>query len=303
MTVETETSSSPAQSAGWRGKFAGFALALSLFAILWFAAAAVGTKLGLWNWQFGLGVMIGNIATGFGRFIIGLAVIASVLAVVISLVASPRKQPFMLALAAVLISGLLGFRWFGFQLNALRLPPLHDIQTDWSAPIMPSDDLIKAREATAALNPIEADPVVPDAEGIKQNWPSAAGRRVAEVQEEAEFDTATHKSPKETPYPMIAPLISPASPDEAFAAALAAVEARGWTVVLAQPEEGLIDATEESFWFGFRDDIMIRVRSDEAGSRIDIRSTSRVGLSDLGANAKRIRNLLDEIETRLGKGA
>ena len=297
----TDVTNAPAQTAGWRGKFAGFALALSLFAILWFAAAAVGTKLGLWNWQFGLGVMIGNIATGFGRFIIGLAVIASVLAVVISLVASPRKQPFMLALAAVLISGLLGFRWFGFQLNALRLPPLHDIQTDWSAPIMPSDDLIKAREATAALNPIEANPVVPDAEGIKQNWPSAAGRRVAEVQEEAEFDTATHKSPKETPYPLIAPLTAPVTAEAAYEAALAAVESRGWTVVTASPEAGTIEATETSFWFGFHDDVMIRIRSEEEQVVIDVRSTSRVGLSDLGANAKRIRNLLDEIETRLNK--
>jgi fatty-acyl-CoA synthase len=299
----TDVTNAPAQTAGWRGKFAGFALALAIFSILWFAAAAVGTKLGLWNWQFGLGVMIGNIATGFGRFVIGVAVITSVLAVVISLVASPRKQPFMLALAAVLISGLLGFRWFGFQLNALRLPPLHDIQTDWSAPIMPSDDLIKAREATGALNPIEADPVVPDAEGIKQNWPSAAGRRVAEVQEEAEFDTATHKSPKETPYPLIAPLTAPGTVEAAYEAAFAAVEGRGWTVVTASPEDGTIEATETSFWFGFHDDVMIRILSAEDEVVIDVRSTSRVGLSDLGANAKRIRNLLDEIETRLGKGA
>ena len=299
----TDEINAPAQSAGWRGKFAGFALALAVFSILWFVAAAVGTKLGLWDWQFGLGAMIGNVAAGFGRFVIGAAVIASVLAVVISLIASPRKQPFMLALAALLIAGLIGFRWIGFQMNALRLPPLHDIQTDWSDPIMPSDALIAEREATNALNPIEEAPVVPDAAGIKQNWPSAAGRSVAEVQEEAEFDTATHESPKETPYPMIAPLVTAATPEAAYAAALATVEARGWAIVVAEPTNGLIDATEESFWFGFKDDIMIRIRSEGEGSRIDIRSTSRVGLSDLGANAKRIRDVLDEIETRLGKGA
>ena len=303
MTADSETTTAPAQSAGWRGKFAGFALALSIFAILWFAAAAVGTKLGLWDWQFGLGQMIGNVTTGYARFVIGAAVIVAVLALVISMIASPRKRPFMMALAAVLLSGLLGFRWVGFQMNALRLPPLHDIQTDLADPIVPSDALTTQREATNALNPIEPDPVVPVAPGIKQNWPSAAGRRVAEVQEEAEFDTATHKSPKETPYPMIAPLVTAAAPDAAYSAALASVESRGWTVVLAEPESGLIDATEESFWFGFKDDIMIRVRSEGEGSRVDIRSTSRVGLSDLGANAKRVRDLLDEIETRLGKGA
>ncbi|MBU3919983.1 MAG: DUF1499 domain-containing protein, partial [Alphaproteobacteria bacterium] len=87
-----------------------------------------------------------------------------------------------------------------------------------------------------------------------------------------------------------------------YAAALAAVESKGWTVVLAEPEEGRIEATETSYWFGFKDDIMIRVRSEEGGVRIDVRSASRVGLSDLGANAKRVRDLLDEIEVRLAKG-
>ena len=51
------------------------------------------------------------------------------------------------------------------------------------------------------------------------------------------------------------------------------------------PESGLIDATEESFWFGFKDDVMLRVSSEGEGCRIDIRSTSRVGLS--GRSAQR----------------
>jgi uncharacterized protein (DUF1499 family) len=122
------------------------------------------------------------------------------------------------------------------------------------------------------------------------------------VQEAAEFDTATHESPKETPYPMLAPLVTSNTAEQGYAAALAAVEAKGWTIVLAEPEEGRIEATQTSYWFGFKDDIMIRVRSEGEGMRLDVRSTSRVGLSDLGANAKRVRNLLDEIEARLQKG-
>jgi len=297
MTVETETSSAPAQTAGWRGKFAGFALALSLFAILWFAAAAVGTKLGLWNWQFGLGVM----TITWGPLLLMAAAGISVLAVIVSLIKSPRKQAFMLAFAALLISGLAFGRVAAFGGQAARLPPLHDIQTDWSNPIQPSEVLLTAREFTGALNPIENDPVI-DA-GADGRWPGMGGRRVAEVQEEAEFDSATHKSPKETPYPLIAPLTAPVTVEAAYEAALAAVEGRGWTVVTASPEDGTIEATETSFWFGFHDDVMIRILSAEDEVVIDVRSTSRVGLSDLGANAKRIRNLLDEIETRLGKGA
>ena len=294
MTSETSTPEA-SQSAGWRGTFAVFALGLSIFSIFWFALAAVGTKLGFWTWQVGLGVM----TIGWGPMLLMAAAGVSVLAVIVSLIKSPRKRAFMLAFAALLISGLALGRVAAFGGQAARLPPLHDIQTDWANPIQPSDALLKAREATGALNPVENDPVIEEA--ANGRWPGMGGRRVAEVQEEAEFDTATHKSPKETPYPMIAPLKAPVTAEAAYEAALAAVEARGWKVVTASPETGSIEATETSFWFGFHDDVMIRIQSEEERVVIDVRSTSRVGLSDLGANAKRVRDLLDEIETRLNK--
>ncbi|MGA1343309.1 MAG: DUF1499 domain-containing protein [Hyphomonas sp.] len=291
----TDSTNVPVQTAGWRGRFAGFALGLAVFSILWFAAAALGTRLGLWNWQFGLGIM----TITWGPMLLLAAAGISVLAVIVSLLKSPRKKAFILAFAALLVSGLAFGRVAAFGGQAARLPPLHDIQTDWSSPILPTSALRAEREATGALNPIESDPVIDAA--ASGRWPGMGGRRVAEVQEEAEFDTATHKSPKETPYPMIAPLSAPVTVDAAYAAALAAVEARGWTVVTASPDAGIIEATETSFWFGFRDDVMIRIRGEEERAIIDVRSTSRVGLSDLGANAKRIRDLLDEIETRLNK--
>ncbi|MFN7054328.1 DUF1499 domain-containing protein [Hyphomonas sp.] len=293
MTTDTP----PPSTAGWRGTFAGFALGLSLFAVLWFAAAAIGTKLGLWRWEFGLGVM----TIQWGPMLLMAAAGVSVLAVIIALIKAPRKQAFIIALAALLISGLAFGRLAGFGGHAARLPPLHDIQTDWADPIQPSDALLTAREATGALNPILDDPIIP--EGANSRWEGMGGRRVAEVQAEAEFDPARHKSPRETPYPLIAPLIAPGvTADQAYGAALAAIEARGWTLILAEPEEGRIEATETSFWFGFHDDILIRVREEDGAARIDVRSVSRVGLSDLGVNAKRIRGLLDEIETRLAKG-
>ena len=55
------------------------------------------------------------------------------------------------------------------------------------------------------------------------------------------------------------------------------------------PREGRIEAVARTLWFGFEDDVVIRVRATAAGSRIDMRSRSRVGVSDLGANAERIR--------------
>ena len=282
------------QDAGWRGKFAGFALGLSIFSVLWFAIAAVGTKLGLWGWQFGLGKM----TIGWGPMLLMAGLGISLIAIVIALIKAPRKQALMLALGALLISSLAFGRVIAFKGQAERLPPLHDVQTDWANPIMPSEALLADRTSTGALNPVEAAPVVPEAADAR--WPGTGGRLVSEVQEEAEFDPAKQSSPKNAPYPMLETLVEPAaSYDMAYEAALEAVKARGWKVVTDDVQSGSIEATVTSFWFDFKDDVMIRVMPEGEGSRIDVRSISRVGLSDLGANSKRVSDLLNEIQTRL----
>lgn len=282
------------QDAGWRGMVAKASLALSIFTVFWFIAAALGTKLGLWGWQFGLGKM----TIDWGLKLIFLASGVSVIALVLSLIMAPRKRAFILAFAALLIAGLSFGRIAAFSGQASRLPPIHDVQTDWSNPILPSEALLAARAATDAGNPVVAAPTVPDY--AEARWPGTPGRLVSELQEEAEFDPAVQEDPVDAPYPKLDSYMTGAAPDAAFEAILAIVNERGWDVVTANPGEGRIEATETSFWFDFKDDIMIRILpTEEGGSRIDVRSTSRVGLSDLGANAKRVRNLLDEIETAL----
>jgi hypothetical protein len=77
--------------------------------------------------------------------------------------------------------------------------------------------------------------------------------------------------------------------DQAFDRALAAVRDMGWELVSANRQAGRIEATDTTFWFGFKDDVVIRVRQGSDGSRIDIRSLSRVGRGDAGTNARRIR--------------
>lgn len=74
----------------------------------------------------------------------------------------------------------------------------------------------------------------------------------------------------------------------------------GWVIVDANAAEGRIEATDTTFWFGFKDDIVIRVAPADHGSRVDIRSVSWVGKSDLGMNAKRIRKYLKEVGTLFG---
>lgn len=90
-------------------------------------------------------------------------------------------------------------------------------------------------------------------------------------------------------YPDIKPIFAGASPAEAFALAEKAARALGWELVAVNPETGTIEATDRSLWFGLKNDIAIRVVKDGLVTRIDLRSASRVGTNDLGANANRIR--------------
>ncbi len=283
------------QNGGWRGRFSAFALAFAIFGVLWFFIAAGGTKLGLWGWRTGFGTL----TMGWGPKIVMAALAVSVLAILVSLVMAPRKRPFMLALAALLVSGLSMGRLYATGENAKRLPPLHDVQTDWSDPIMPTPALVSARASTGAYNEIEAAPVIADS--AKGNWPGMEGKLVSEVQEQAEFDPDRQKKEVAAPYPELTTLILPSVPfDMAYQAALDTVNERGWTIVTAEPEEGRIEATDTSFWFEFKDDVMIRVLPEgDGGSRVDVRSTSRVGLSDLGANAKRVKLFLEDLQARL----
>ena len=97
-------------------------------------------------------------------------------------------------------------------------------------------------------------------------------------------------------YPDILPRMLPMPPRDAFAKALAAAEAMGWEVVGRDAAAGTIEAVDTTKWFGFRDDIAIRVSATDAGSRLDIRSKSRVGRNDLGTNAQRMRAYLQQLK-------
>jgi uncharacterized protein (DUF1499 family) len=99
-------------------------------------------------------------------------------------------------------------------------------------------------------------------------------------------------------YPDLQPFILSRPPAEAFEVALATAEDMGWDLVEADPATGRIEATDTTFWFGFKDDVVIRVRPDARGSRVDLRSLSRVGGGDAGTNARRIRAYLSALADR-----
>ena len=171
------------------------------------------------------------------------------------------------ALAAMLISlALLAYPAY-LGLKAYRLPWIYDITTD---PIDPP-----RYEALARLRPRDANPI------------TYAGLYAAEQQR--------------TAYPDIGPLGTNATAQAAYDAVLAVVNRRRWRVVDARPpqagrREGRIEAVARTPIMGFRDDVVIRIRAEPDGARIDARSSSRYGTFDFGTNAARLRSLINDIE-------
>lgn len=278
--------------AGWRMKVAIFALCSAIFTVLWFAIAALGTKWGWWPWQIGLGQM----TIGTGPMITMIALGISIIAQVIALIKAPRTQAFILALAATLLAAFCMFRLVGMGAQATALPPIHDIQTDWSNPIQFSDALMAARTADGETNPVLDAPTVADY--AEARWPGTAGRLVSEVQEEAEAKEAS----KGTVYPTLETLYFSQSPLEVAAEAERIMNRRGWDILppnTSNERDVQIEATATSGWFGFKDDVAVRLQATETGATaVDIRSISRVGLSDLGANSTRVYGLMIELEDR-----
>ena len=96
-------------------------------------------------------------------------------------------------------------------------------------------------------------------------------------------------------YPDVKPLNLSEPPNAVFDKAVQVLTDMGLEVVSANSETHTVEATETTFWFGFKDDVVVRIKPSETGSVVDVRSVSRVGRSDLGANAKRIQEILKRL--------
>ena len=175
------------------------------------------------------------------------------------------------ALAGLLLSLLLLSPAIYFAVQAVRLPVLNDISTDLADP----PDFLRTSRAMAARN---------------GQTPPAVDAAAREAQRRA--------------YPYVQPVLLDMEVDEAFALVLKAVAARGWRV----SDQGLpggririghIDAVDRSLVLGFADDITIRLRPLAGQTRIDVRSASRFGAHDFGANAQRIAAFATELQGQL----
>ena len=101
-------------------------------------------------------------------------------------------------------------------------------------------------------------------------------------------------------FPDIQPLFLSSPMTPLFDQILTLVRERGWMLVAAERDEGRIEATVTTFWYGFKDDVVFRLTQLDAEVRVDMRSTSRFGSGgDGGSNAQRIRAFLAELKQRM----
>lgn len=225
-----------------------------LFAGLGAAIASVGA----------LGARFGVVApySGFALFGLGM-ILGGLLAVVLGVVGLVRTREACgrrgrgWALCGLVLGGAMWATLLSFALPARGAPPIHDITTD------PDDPPIFREVASLPAN-AERDLAYPH-----------GGPSVVEAQRAA--------------YPDLAPLELAQAPGAVYEAARRVVDEMGWDLVWSNRDLGWIEASETSEMFRFVDDIAIRIRPRGDGSLVDLRSTSRVGISDLGANARRIR--------------
>lgn len=162
---------------------------------------------------------------------------------------------FRAGVAAVVLAAIVGSLYIN-EAQPPTPPPvlINDITTDFEDP--PEFD------AVVPLRPANANPI---------EYP---GPETAAQQRRA--------------HPEVEPITTSLPPDEAFARAVETGEAMGWNIVAQDADAGRFEAVATTTFFRFKDDVVVRVRGTPDGSRVDLRSHSRVGLSDLGKNAARI---------------
>jgi uncharacterized protein (DUF1499 family) len=243
-------------------------------ALLAFCAAATialagpGTRFGWWDYGTGLAVMRGMKVP---------AIILAGLAGVLTLVALVTGSGLaFLLLVATLAAGGAAMVPVKFEQLVGAYPLIHDITTDFDNPPAIVTGAKQPRKNSAAYVGAQKAP--------------RSSLTIAEAQQKA--------------FPDIEPMVLDISVDEAAKRAQSVIVDMNMDVLHVEPrgEATVIEAIFKSFWFGFIDDFVVRLTPEGQSTRVDVRSKSRVGLSDLGANAKRVREFFDQLRKRASRG-
>ncbi len=236
-----------------KGRVAYLGFALAVAAALAAVAAGLGSRAELWTFRGGFEILKWAAWGGVAAAAISLLGLALAFG-------SPRRGSALLLASLGLVIGLVT-AWipWSWKQRAEQVPPIHDISTDLSEP-----------PAFEAILPLRADAPNPSEYG---------GDSIARQQREG--------------YPDLAPLTLDDPSEAVFLRAVDAAREMGWEIVESDPDRGRIEATATTSWFGFKDDVVVRIRPEADGSRVDVRSVSRVGRSDVGTNARRIEEYFE----------
>jgi uncharacterized protein (DUF1499 family) len=268
-------------------------LALTAFLPLYFMIAALGTKIGLWSWQVGLG----SLSIGAGPFVIGIAFIVALITLIVGLVNwSGRKaekedgvkRPRSKVVVGSAILGMIvpgAFVVFGLSgASSAGSNPIYDVSTDTSNPPVFSAEVMADRAETGSNAVNDYQQPLSEIEMFAGSPPELAIQSHAQIINDIYADLS--------PLPLAG-----ASRADAVAAVAAAMGSMGFDDIRQDAEAGRVEGVAETFWFGFKDDVVARVGENE----IDFRSVSRVGRSDLGANAARIAELREKVASQIGQ--
>jgi hypothetical protein len=260
--VESDAVAAPAKPSGAGGKFV---LALGAGSILLALVAALGSGWGMWHFSFGFQLLMGAF---------GAAVLAMLSGIGIGWWAKRkgRASPRPLRWLGMALGGAFALYVLSMVYTARTLPAIHDISTDLADP--PQFRMLGVRKDNLDAIPGQDDS---NMKGMnpQQRW--------VVLHQKAYGDIRSVR----TTMPVA----------EVIGKAERIAKERGWDIALTDPVEGRLEATDTTRFFRFKDDVVLRVRptEDGTGSIIDMRSISRVGISDLGVNAKRVRSFLADM--------
>lgn len=228
----------------------------SVIALVLLLLGPVGTRMGIWGFQTGLLLIVPA-----GVLLAAIGLLVGLVSIFVSKKRGFDGDPPPLFISIAICALIIATMGLQFQKGA-SVPAIHNISTDVVDPPQFSESIVALRGETS-------NPLAYDAEEL------------AVLQQGA--------------YPDVKSLQVSSDPAATIQNAAAALEAMGLEVVTVDAGAGIVEATDTTFWFGFKDDVVVRVRPEASGSLVDVRSVSRVGLSDLGKNADRIMDLLGRL--------